>query len=170
LGQKVAGGSVPFGESWKGGLSFTVEPLGEDLDFEFGGAAIADCKGADGRGCVGAGRNDEIDGFRVVGERDVFGRRLVRVHPVWMRMVDSEEFEATLAELLHEADDLLRRNFVIPGRIDGDVFRREGLRDYAVLARQNSAAFLMRIAPGVFEELPKYFAAALHDRVHSVSL
>jgi hypothetical protein len=79
--------------------------------------------------CVRPGRDDEIDRFRIVGKRDVFGRRLVRVQPIRMRVVDAEEFEPPLAEFPHQAHELLGRNFVIPDWISRDVLRRERLRD-----------------------------------------
>ena len=85
-------------------------------------------------------------------------------------MVDAEEFEPPLAELPHQAHDLLGRNLVIPDRISRDVLRRERLRDYAVLSRQNSAAFSMRLAAGMLQELPENFAATSDGSLHSGSL
>jgi len=97
--------------------------------------------------------------FSVAGQRDVFGRRLVHVQPVRMRVVDAEEFESPLAQFPHQAHDLPVRNLIIPHRISRNVFRRERPRDYAVLPRQNSTAFSMRLAAGMFKELPVHFAA-----------
>jgi hypothetical protein len=76
-----------------------------------------------------------------------------------MRVVDGEEFEPPLAEFPHQAHDLLGRNHVIPGRISRDVLRRERLRDYVVLPRENPATLSMRLAAGMLQELPKHFAA-----------
>jgi len=82
----------------------------------------------------------------MAGQRDVFGRWLVRVQPVRMRVVDAEEFETPLAEFSDQPRQLPGRNYVIPDRISGDVLRRESPGDYIVLARQNAAAFSMRLA------------------------
>ena len=107
-----------------------------------------------------------MDRFRVAGERDVFGRRLVRVQPVRMRVVDAEEFEPTLAEFPHQAHDLLGCDQVIPDRINRDVLRGERPRYYVVLPRQNSTAFSMRLAAGMLQELPKHFAATSDGSLH----
>src|SRR5262249_14561696 len=143
---------------------------GQDLNFEFRRTSIPDGKCPHGRSCVWPGRDDEIDRSRIVGERDVFGRRLVGVHPVRMRVVDAEECKPSFAEFLHQAHDLFGRDLVIPDRISGDVFRRERLCDYAVPPRQNPAAFSMRLAAGMLEELPKHFAPTLHHSLHSESV
>jgi len=111
-----------------------------------------------------------MDLFRIVGQRDVFGRRLVGVQPVRMRVVDAEEFEPPLTEFPHQAHDLLGRNLVIPDWISRDVFCGERLRDESVLPRQNAAAFAMRLAAGVLQELPVYFAAASDGSLHSGSI
>jgi hypothetical protein len=70
------------------------------------------------------GLDDEMDRFGIACERDVFRRRLVRVQPIRMRVVDSEDFEPPLAEFPHQAHDLLRRNLVIPDRISRNVLGR----------------------------------------------
>jgi len=70
-----------------------------------------------------------MDRFRMAGESDVFGRRLVHVQPMRMRVVDAEEFEPPFAEFPHQARDLLGRDFVIPDGISREVLRRERLRD-----------------------------------------
>jgi hypothetical protein len=75
-----------------------------------------------------------------------------------------------LAEFPHHTHDLLGRNFVIPHRISCNVLRRERLRDYAVLPGQNPAVFLMRLASGMFQELPKHFAPTLHHSLHAGSV
>ena len=85
-------------------------------------------------------------------------------------MVDAEEFEPTPAEFPHQAHELLERNLVIPDRISRDVLRRKRLRDYVALPRQNSAAFSMRLAAGMLQELPVYFAAASDGSLHSASI
>jgi len=51
-----------------------------------------------------------------------------------------------------------------------DVLRRERLRDYVVLPGQKSAAFSMRLATGMPQELPKHFAPTLHHSPHSGSV
>src|SRR5690242_10014146 len=117
-----------------------------------------------------AGRDNEIDRFRIVGQRDVFGRRLVRVQPIRMRVIDAEEFKPSLAEFHHQAHNLLGRNLVIPDRISRDVVRRERLRDESVLPRQNSAALPMRLPAGMLQELPVHSAAASHGALHSESI
>src|SRR5579863_10309876 len=110
-----------------------------------------------------------MDRSRTLSQRDVFGRRLVHVHPVRMRVVDAEEFEPSLAEFTHQARDLLGRYHVIPDRISRDVLRRERPRDYVVLPRQKSAAFSMRLAAGMLQQLPKNFAATSDGALHSAS-
>ena len=70
-----------------------------------------------------------MDRLRIVGQRDVFGRRLVRVQPMRMRVVNAEEFEPPLAEFLHQAHDLRGRNLVIPDWVSRDVLRGKRLRD-----------------------------------------
>ena len=107
-----------------------------------------------------------MDRFRVAGQSDVFGRWLVRVQPVGMRVVYAEEFEPPFAQFSYQAHDFLVRDRVIPGRIGRDVVRRERLRDYAVLPRQNSTAFPMRLATGMFQELPVHFAATSDGSLH----
>ena len=87
-----------------------------------------------------------------------------------MRVVDAEEFKSTFAEFPGQADDLLGFNHIIPDRIRRDVLRGEGSRDYVVLPRQNSAAFSMRLAAGMLQELPKHFAATSDGSLHSGSL
>jgi len=87
-----------------------------------------------------------------------------------MRVVDAEEFEPPLAEFTHQTHKLLGRNHVIPDRISRDVLRRERLGDQAVLPRQNSAAFPMRLAAGMLQELPVDFAATSDGALHSASL
>src|SRR5258708_804548 len=87
-----------------------------------------------------------------------------------MRVVDAQEFEPTRAEFLHQAHDLLGRIRVIPDRISRDVLRRDRPRDCLVLPRQNSAAFSMRLAAGMLQELPNHFAATSHGSLHSGSL
>jgi hypothetical protein len=89
----------------------------------------SDGKCPDGRSWVRPGRDDEMDRFRMAGQRDVFGRRLVGVQPMWVRVVDAEEFEPPLAEFRHQARDLLGGNFVISDWVSRDVLRRERLRD-----------------------------------------
>ena len=102
---------------------------GQDLNFKFESTPMSDGKCADGRSCVRPGRDDEMDGLSKVGECDVFGRRFVRVEPMGMRVVDAEKIEPAMAELLHQADELVGRNLVIPYRIRGNVLRRECARD-----------------------------------------
>ena len=97
----------------------------------------------------------------MVGERDVFRRRLVHVQPIRMRVVGAKESKPALAEFCHYTRDLFGRNFVIADRISGDVLRRERLRYQSVPSRQNSAAFLMRLATGMRQELAVHFAATL---------
>ena len=81
-------------------------------------------------------------------------------------MVDTEEFEPTLVEFPNQAHHLLVPNQVIPDRISGDVLRRQRPSDYVVLPRQNSAAFSMRLAAGMLQDLPKYFPATLDSSFH----
>jgi len=107
-----------------------------------------------------------MDRFGIAGERDVPGRRLVHVQPVRMRVVDAEEFEPTLVEFPHQAHHLLVPNQVTPDRISRDVLHRERPRDYVVPPRQNSAAFSMRLAAGMLQELPKHFAATSDGLLH----
>lgn len=45
-----------------------------------------------------------MDRFRMVGQRDVFGRWLVRVQPVRMRVVDAKQFEI-VERILAEVSD-----------------------------------------------------------------
>lgn len=85
-------------------------------------------------------------------------------------MVDAEELETPLAELPHQARNLFGRNHVIPHRISRGVLSRECLRDESALPGQNSAAFAMRLAAGLLEELPVHFAATLDGSLHSMSL
>lgn len=73
--------------------------------------------------------------FRIVGQFDVFLRRLVHVEPVRMGVVDPEEFEPALSTFPQQTHDLRVRNRVIPDRINRDVFGGERPRDYVVLAR-----------------------------------
>src|SRR5258708_35017073 len=87
-----------------------------------------------------------------------------------MRVLDAQDFELTRANFLHQANDPLGRNHVIPDRISRDVLRRERPRDYLALPRQNSAAFSMRLAAGMLQELPNHFAATSHGSLHSGSL
>ena len=130
---------------------------------------IANGKCPDGRSCVRPRRHDEIDLFRV-GQRNIFGRRLVCVHPMGMRVINPQEFESPLAQFLHQVCHLLGSNFVIPDRISRDVFRRESLRNDPVVPRKNSAAFPMRLASGMLEELPIYFAATSDGTLHFGSI
>jgi hypothetical protein len=111
-----------------------------------------------------------MDRFRVTGQRDIFGRRLIRVQPMRMRVVDAEEFEPPLAEFPYQAHDLLGRNHVIPDRINRNVLRRERLCDYSVPPRQKSAALAMRLAAGMLQELPEHFATTSDGSVHFRSL
>jgi hypothetical protein len=89
---------------------------------------------------------------------------------MWMRVVDSEEFEPPLTKLLHQAHDFFRCNLVVPDRISRNVLRRERLRDESVLPGQNSAAFSMRLAAGMRQELPVYFAATSDGSLHAGSI
>src|SRR5438045_8121141 len=107
-----------------------------------------------------------MDRFGIAGERDVPGRRLVHVQPARMRVVDAEEFEPALAKFPHQAHHLLGPNQIIPDRISRDVFRRERSSDYVELPRDNSAAFSMRMAAGMLQELPKYFPATSDSSLH----
>ena len=111
-----------------------------------------------------------MDRFRIVGQRDVFGRRLVRVQPVRMRVVDAKKFEPTLAEFPQQTRNLLGRNYVISDRIRRDVLGRKRLRDYVVLPRQNSATVPMRLAARMRQKLPKHFPPASDSSLHSGSL
>ena len=111
-----------------------------------------------------------MDRCRIVGQRDVCGRRLVRVHPVRMRVVDAEKFEPALVEFRHQARDLSGGDRVIPDRIRRVVLRRERPRDYVVPPRENSAAFSMRLATGMLQKLPKHFAATADGLLHFGSL
>jgi hypothetical protein len=81
-------------------------------------------------------------------------------------MVDAEEFEPPLAEFPHQAHYLPGRNLVVPDRISREVLRRECLRDESVLPRQNSAAFPMRLAARMLQELSVYFAATSDGSLH----
>gem|GEM_PF-3442347 len=104
--------------------------------------------------------------FRIGGQFDVFLRRLVRIKPVRMGVVDPEEFEPTLATFRHQTHDLCVRNRVIPDRINRDVLGRKHPRDYVVLARQNTTAFSMRLAAGMLQEVAEYFAATSDGSFH----
>jgi hypothetical protein len=50
----------------------------------------------------------------MVTQRGVFGRRLILVQPMRMRVVNAEEFELPVAEFPRHMHDLIGRNFVIP--------------------------------------------------------
>ena len=105
-----------------------------------------------------------------VGQRNIFERGLVGVHPMRMRVINAEELEPPLAEFRHEARDLRACNLVVPDRISCDVPRRECLRDDAVLPRQNSAAFSMGLVAGMLQELSVDFAATLDGALHFGSI
>ena len=85
-------------------------------------------------------------------------------------MINAEELEPPFAELRHQAHDLPGCNLVIPDWISRDVLRRERLRDYSVLPRQNSAAFPVWLAAGMLQELPVYFAATSDGSLHFGSI
>ena len=106
----------------------------------------------------------------MAGQRDVFGRRFVDVEPMRMRVVDAEKFEATFAELLHQAKDLLGLNFVVPDRISRHVLRRESPRDQSSLARKDSAAFAVRLTASMLQELAVDFASTLDGGDHAESI
>ena len=72
---------------------------------------------------------------RIVRQRYVLGRRLVRVEPIRMRVVDAEEFEPPLAEFAHKLHHLLGRNLIVPDRISRAILRGECPRDQFVLPR-----------------------------------
>src|SRR5271168_527966 len=105
------------------------------------------------------------------------------------RLVGTSSFRASSAALISSASSSSARcspgwtavtammdllvivhHLVIPGWIGRDVLRRERLRDSSVLPRQNSAAFPMRLAAGVLQELPVYFAATSDGALHSGSI
>ncbi len=144
--------------------------LGQDLNFKFHRPAIAKRKCADGVRCVRPGRDNEIGRFREAGQRDVRGRRFVRLHPIGMRVVDAEEFEPPPAEFSRQTRDFPGCDLVIPDGIRRDVARGERLRDQSVLPRQNSAAFPIRLAAGMLQELAVYFATTSDDPLHSGSI
>ena len=87
-----------------------------------------------------------------------------------MRVINAEEFEAAPTEFFHQSQEFLVCNLVIPDWINGCVRRRERLSDEPVLPRQNSTTFPMRLAAGVPQELPVYFAAASNDSRHCESI
>jgi len=70
-----------------------------------------------GGGGVGPGRDDEIDGFGIVGHGDILRRRLVGVHSIRTGVVDAEEIEVPLAEFCRHTADLLGRNLIISNLI-----------------------------------------------------
>ena len=102
----------------------------------------------------------------MAGQRDIFGRWFVRVHPVRMRVVKAEEGETALAAFVSQSRDVPGRDHVVPYRIGGDVPCGERARDHIVLAGQNSAAFPMRLTAGVRQHLPEHFAATLDGANH----
>jgi hypothetical protein len=104
---------------------------------------------------------------RIVRQRYVLGRRLVRVQPMRMRVVDAEEFEPPPAEFAHKPHHVLGRNLIVPDRISRSILRGECPRDQFVLPRQNSAALLMRLTTGVLQELRVYFATTSNEWTHS---
>ena len=108
-----------------------------------------------------------MDSVVVASQRDVFGRWLVEIHPMWMRVVDAEKLEAALAEFDHEAREILRRDQIIPNWVGGDVFCGECTRDDIFLSSQEAAAFMMRLEAGMFQDLPEHFTAASNGWGHS---
>jgi hypothetical protein len=87
-----------------------------------------------------------------------------------MGVINAEEFESPLAEFLHQARDLLGCNLVISDWINRDVLRRERLRDYPVLPRQDSTTFPMGLVSSMLQELPVYFAATSDGPLHFGSI
>src|SRR5262249_53752875 len=136
-----------------------------NLNFKLNRTPIANRKCPDGRGCIRSRRHDEIDRFQV-GQRNIFGRGLVYVHPVRMRVIYAKVLEPPLAEFLHQRRELLGCNLVIPDWISRDVLRRERLRDDPTLPRKNSAAFAMRLISGMLQQLPVYFATTSDSPLH----
>ena len=111
-----------------------------------------------------------MDRFGKVGQRDVFGRWFVWVHPVRMRVVDAEKFETAVEELSIQAREVVGCNRIIPDGVGRDVFCGKRARNYVVLACQKSATFPMRLAAGVLQELAEHFAATLDGSRHVGSL
>src|SRR4029077_12748978 len=70
-----------------------------------------------------------------------------------MRMVETEQFEPTGANLAHDTEQLFRCNFVGGRRMLRHILRREGLCDRAVSPREQSTALLTRIASRVIQDL-----------------
>lgn len=75
-------------------------------------------------------------------------------------MVDAEEFETALAQLRREAGKVRGRDCIIPHRISGGIIRGKSVSDQTALPCQDSAAFSVRVAAGVRENLPVHLAAA----------
>lgn len=100
-------------------------------------------------------------------QRYVLRRRLVRVQPIRMRVVDAEEFEPPRPEFTQKLQHLLRCNLIVPDGISRAILCGECPRDQFVLPRQNSATLLMRLAAGVLQELRIDFAATSDEWAHS---
>jgi len=96
------------------------------------------------------GKN-EIRRVGIVGTLDVARRRLIVT--IRMRMINSEEFKRSTANLTHHAEQLFGRNFVGGRRMLRHILRRESLCDRAVSPREQSAALLNRIASRVIQDL-----------------
>ena len=102
-----------------------------------------------------------MDRILMAGHRNVFGRWLIHVEPVRMRVIKPEEFETPLPEFVHQARKVFGRNQIISDRVGCDIFRGKRACDHVVLAGQKAAAFLMRLDAGMFQHLPKHFAPSL---------
>jgi len=87
-----------------------------------------------------------------------------------MRVIDSEEFQSPLTEFPHQTLDFRRRDAIIPDRIGRNVLRRERLRNESILPGQNSAAFPMRLAARMLQELPVYFSTTSDGSLHLGSI
>src|SRR6516164_4713952 len=87
-----------------------------------------------------------------------------------MRVINPEKFQSPLAKLRHQPHDLPGRNLVVPDWIRRDILRRERLRDKPIPPRQNSAAFPMRLAAGMLQNLPIYLAATPDGSLHCGSM
>ena len=94
----------------------------------------------------------------MAGPCDVFSRWLVHIHPMRMGVIDTEELQMAPTEFRHDSRDVAGRHHIISNRIRRNILRWERARDYVSLPGQNAAAFAMRLAASMRQDLAKHFA------------
>ena len=96
------------------------------------------------------GKN-KISRIGIIGSLDVARRGLVVA--IWMRVVDTEEFESNFANLAHDAKQLFGRNFVGRRSLLGSILRRESVRHHSATPGEQPTAFVIWILSRVTQKL-----------------